>query len=173
VRELVAGGADVGFVACGKSSAYVERSDEPFLAECERYYARLEVVDDLLTAEDEWLKIAVFDFGAVAQRTAPALEEVLPGLAVVVSGEHWVDAMHPTTNKGAALRRVQEVLGVTRAQTAAFGDYHNDLELLADAEWSFAVANAHPDILRAARFVAPSNADHGVQQVLAAWLDAH
>lgn len=173
VRDLVADGRDVGLVACGKSSAYVERADDPFLDECRRYYARLEVLDDLLTAEDEWLKIAVFDFGPVAEHTAPALEGVLPDLAVVVSGQHWVDAMHPTTNKGAALRRVQEVLGVTRAQTAAFGDYHNDLELLADADWSFAVANAHPDVRAAARFVVPSNADHGVQQVLAAWLSTH
>ncbi|MGW7418751.1 HAD hydrolase family protein [Streptomyces sp. NPDC054813] len=38
VRRLVADGVDVGAVVCGKRSAYVERTDEAFLAEVRRYY---------------------------------------------------------------------------------------------------------------------------------------
>jgi hydroxymethylpyrimidine pyrophosphatase-like HAD family hydrolase len=33
---------------------------------------------------------------------------------------------------------------VTAEQTAAFGDYLNDLEMLGAAHWSYAMADAHP-----------------------------
>src|SRR5690554_2032688 len=54
--------ADVGLVVCGVQSAYVERRDASFLAEAEKYYARLEIVDDLKAVHDDVLKVAVFDF---------------------------------------------------------------------------------------------------------------
>ena len=57
-------------------------------------------------------------------------------------------------------------LGVTPAQTAVFGDYLNDLQMLDAGEWSFAMANAHPDLKRAARYIAPANTEHGVLQVV-------
>jgi hydroxymethylpyrimidine pyrophosphatase-like HAD family hydrolase len=40
---------------------------------------------------------------------------------------------------------------VTPAQTAAFGDYLNDLEMLRAADWSYAMADAHPDVAAVAR----------------------
>ncbi|MGW2548980.1 Cof-type HAD-IIB family hydrolase [Streptomyces sp. NPDC001635] len=161
-RLLAAEGVDVGAVLCGKESAYVERADEAFVAEAKRYYALLRIVDDLTAVEDEFLKVALYDFGPVERTTAPALAPFAKSHQVVVSGEHWVDIMNATANKGAALRRLQRELGITPAQTLVFGDYLNDLEMLDAAEWSFAMANAHPDVLRRARYVAPPNTEYGV-----------
>jgi hydroxymethylpyrimidine pyrophosphatase-like HAD family hydrolase len=48
-----------------------------------------------------------------------------------------------------------------------FGDYLNDLEMLDAADWSFAMTNAHPDVLRRARYVAPSNTELGVLRTIA------
>jgi hydroxymethylpyrimidine pyrophosphatase-like HAD family hydrolase len=84
----------------------------------------------------------------------------------VVSGEHWVDVMNSTANKGAALRGLQRALGITPAQTMVFGDYLNDLEMLDAADWSFAMANAHPEVVRRARHLAPSNNDNGVLRTI-------
>ncbi|MBW8706161.1 Flavin mononucleotide phosphatase YbjI [Streptomyces sp. MBT84] len=161
-RRLAAEGVDVGAVLCGKESAYVERADEAFVAEAKRYYALLRIVDDLTVVEDEFLKVALYDFGPVERTTAPALAPFAKSHQVVVSGEHWVDIMNATANKGVALRRLQRELGITPAQTLVFGDYLNDLEMLDAAEWSFAMANAHPDVLRRARYVAPPNTEYGV-----------
>ncbi|MFD8504774.1 Cof-type HAD-IIB family hydrolase [Streptomyces sp. NPDC059687] len=161
-RLLAAEGVDVGAVLCGKESAYVERADEAFVTEVKRYYALLRIVDDLTAVEDEFLKVALYDFGPVERTTAPALAPFAKSHQVVVSGEHWVDIMNATANKGAALRRLQRELGITPAQTLVFGDYLNDLEMLDTAEWSFAMANAHPDVLRRARYVAPPNTEYGV-----------
>ena len=103
---------DVGTVLCGIGSAYVERTDEAFLAQCAPYYARLEVVDDLLAVDDTVLKVAVYDFGGAEAGAATRLADLGDAARVLVSGEHWVDVMSPTADKGTALRAVQAALGV-------------------------------------------------------------
>ncbi|MEU3255165.1 Cof-type HAD-IIB family hydrolase [Streptomyces sp. NPDC006997] len=167
VRRLAAGGVDVGVVVCGKRSAYVERTDEAFLAEVRRYYVEHRVVEDVTAVDDDVLKIALYDFGPAERTTAPALAAFAATHRVVVSGAHWVDVMNRTADKGAAVRRLQRDLGITPAQTMVFGDYLNDLEMLDTAEWSFAVANAHPDVVRRARHLAPGNNDNGVLRTIA------
>ncbi|MBG0850937.1 HAD family hydrolase [Streptomyces spinoverrucosus] len=166
VRRLAAGGVDVGAVVCGKRSAYVERTDEAFLAEVRKYYVEHRTVEDVTAVEDDILKIALYDFGPAERTTAPALARFGVTHQVVVSGEHWVDIMNRTANKGAAIRRLQRELGITPAQTMVFGDYLNDLEMLDTAEWSFAMANAHPEVIRRARHVAPPNTEDGVLRTI-------
>jgi Cof subfamily protein (haloacid dehalogenase superfamily) len=163
LREYAADGGNIGVVVCGKKSAYVERVDQDFYAETARYYRSLASVDDLLNWPDDGvLKVAVFDFDGSEHGVAPVLEEFGDEARVVVSGKNWVDLMTMETNKGGALRALQAELGVTAEQTMAFGDYLNDLELLDAAQWSYAMANAHPQVKERARFEAPSNADNGV-----------
>ncbi|MDK6591448.1 HAD hydrolase family protein, partial [Actinotignum timonense] len=41
-----------------------------------------------------------------------------------------------------------------------------DVELFDEAEMTFAMANAHSDVLAAARFQAPANTEQGVLRVL-------
>ncbi|GGK81744.1 hydrolase [Planomonospora parontospora subsp. parontospora] len=166
-RDLAADGVDIGAVVCGKRTAYVERTDPAFLAEAVKYYALLTPVNDLASVDDDIIKIALFDFGTAEHSTAPALKPFDETHQVVVSGEHWVDVMHTGTGKGAAVRRLQQELGVTPAQTMVFGDYLNDLEMLDAAEWSFAMANAHPQVIGRARYLAGSNNEHGVLHAIA------
>ncbi|MFC4060877.1 Cof-type HAD-IIB family hydrolase [Planomonospora corallina] len=165
-RDLAADGVDVGAVVCGKRTAYIERTDPAFLAEAVKYYALLTPVDDLTAVGDEIIKIALFDFGTAEHSTAPALKPFDETHQVVVSGEHWVDVMHTDTGKGAAVRRLQRELGITPAQTMVFGDYLNDLGMLDTAEWSFAMTNAHPEVIGRARHLAPSNNEQGVLRVI-------
>ena len=119
-------------------------------------------VDDLDAVDDQVLKLAIYDFDGGEEHTAVAFADLRETHQVVVSGLHWVDIMNTTVNKGVALRNLQAALGVTPAQTAAFGDYLNDLQLLQAADWSYAMADAHPDVAAVARFRAGSNAEAGV-----------
>lgn len=168
-RARVAAGADAGHVLCCTGAAYVERLDEAFLDKVRPYYAQLEMVADLDEVDDEVLKVAVYDFAGSAV-AAPAFGELRDRATVVVSGPHWLDVGSPTANKGRALREVQAALGIGPAQTMAFGDYLNDLGMLAVAHWSVAMANGHPDVRAAATYLAPSNNDNGVVRTLAAAL---
>lgn len=167
LRGLIADGViRAGFVVCGKRSAYIEDAEPWFVAEVEKYYRALQIVDDVLEADDRVLKVAIYDVEGGADHTAPELADVAETHQVVVSGAHWIDVMNGGVNKGVALQNLQRMLGVTAAQTAAFGDFFNDVELLQAAEWSYAMANAHPDVVASARYRAPSNAEAGVLRVL-------
>jgi Cof subfamily protein (haloacid dehalogenase superfamily) len=165
-RGLTAGGADVGAVLCGKTSAWIERTDAPFREEVDKYYHRLQVVDDLDAVDDDVLKVAIYDFVSSERISAPAYAGFRDTHQVVVSGEHWLDVMVAGANKGTGLRHIQEALGVTRDQTMVFGDFLNDLEMMDEATYSFAMANAHPVLAERARYRAPGNTDNGVVRTI-------
>ncbi|HEX6471428.1 MAG TPA: Cof-type HAD-IIB family hydrolase [Streptosporangiaceae bacterium] len=69
-------------------------------------------------------------------------------------------------SKATTLARLCAQRGVPAADVVAFGDMPNDLPMLAWAGRSYAVANAHPDVLAAVPRHAPSNDDDGVAHVL-------
>ncbi len=156
---------DLGLVVCGKKAGYLERHDQAFVQACAPYYASLRLVPDQLDVDDDVLKIAVFDFDD-AEKVLPRFEPFRAGHQVVVSGRNWIDIMGAGANKGVAVRALQAKLGVDRAQTIAFGDFFNDLEMLDEAQWSFATANAHPAVQAHANFLAPENTREGVVRVL-------
>lgn len=169
------GGANGGLVMCGKRSAYVERLDESFVSGVFPYYHRTRQVDsqlDVLDAieagelDDAIVKLAVYSLDPVGPLAEATLARFRSTHQYAVSGANWADLQIRGVDKGRAVRALQAALGVTRAQTAVFGDFHNDLSMLAEADLSFAVANADPDVVRAARFVAPSNNEGGVVSVV-------
>ena len=78
----------------------------------------------------------------------------------------WMDCMALGINKGNAVKTIQESLDIRPEETMAFGDQLNDLEMLDQAYYSFAVANAREEVRRAARFQADSNVNDGVLKIL-------
>lgn len=166
-RRAAAGpAASLDLVLCGVRSAYIERDDHAFVTEARKYYAELEVVDDVLAVADDILKVAVVDFVDAEQSAKALFGPVAKAHQVVVSGRHWIDIMHPEIHKGRGVRALQHELDIDAESTVVFGDYLNDLEMLETGNWSFAMANAHPDIKNAARFLAPANTEDGVVTVL-------
>jgi len=171
MRESIASGVNAGLVVCGKRSAYIERTDSPFTDEVERYYTRLQLVDDLLDRPgDDVLKVSVFDFGAAERTTVPAVADFQASHRVTVSGAHWVDITSGTANKGRAIRNLQETFHITPAQTMVFGDFLNDIEMMDAADYSFAMDNAHPELRERARYLAPPNSQNGVVRTISAVL---
>lgn len=154
-------------VLCTKSGAFVENNDPYVRSHVDRYYAKVDVVDDLLAIDEPVLKIALFAAGNSERDILPHMSFIAPQVQIVVSGPHWVDVMPPAASKGKALRQIQQTLNITPDQTMVFGDYLNDLEMLQESTWSFAMANSHPDVFNHARYVAPANTRYGVMQVLA------
>ncbi|MFC4014355.1 HAD family hydrolase [Nonomuraea purpurea] len=68
--------------------------------------------------------------------------------------------------KATALAEFAGRLEIKPSQVIAFGDMPNDLPMLSWAGTSYAVANAHPDVLAAVDHVTASNDDDGVAQVI-------
>ena len=166
---------DGGLVVCGKNCAYVERTDEAFLAAVAPYYTRTQCVDDLMRVIDEIeqgrideaiIKLAVYSAGDVTALADQTLGRFARSHQFAISGDNWADLQMRGVDKGQAVSELQKYLGVSPAQTAVFGDAGNDLSMIAQAEFSFAMENASADVRAAARFLAPSNNEAGVVQVL-------
>jgi HAD superfamily hydrolase (TIGR01484 family) len=92
----------------------------------------------------------------------------LSGLVAVThsSAGGLIEAAAIGVSKASTLALLAEADGIGAGEVIAFGDQPNDLALLTWAGTSYAVANAHPDVLAAATHVIASNDDDGVAQVL-------
>ena len=151
---------------CGKDRAYLRPPTPAFMAQLQEYYTDFEFIDPLRGFEREIMKIAVYHFESSEAHIYPAVKPFEDRLKVKVSGAHWVDISDPKAHKGHALELLQDRLGIPPRATLAFGDYNNDLEMLERAAFSYAMANAHPNVLRKARFRTLSNDEGGVEHVL-------
>jgi len=69
--------------------------------------------------------------------------------------------------KASTLAEICTSLGVTAPDVIAFGDMPNDLAMLAWAGHSYAMADAHPEVVACAAHLAPSHEEDGVARVLA------
>lgn len=171
IRALAAAGHRVAATVSGRRTAYLQGFDPVALAEAHRYFPHGEVVEDLAAVDDEVFKVSAYDVAPIGEAVLPAVADYEGRYAILQGHAHWVDINAAGTDKGAALRLVQDALGVGREHTAAFGDQPNDLELLRAAGMSWAMANAHPDAHAIARFRAPANTEAGVIRTLTAMLE--
>ncbi len=85
---------------------------------------------------------------------------------------HFLEFARAGVTKGSGLDFLAARLGFTKAETIAFGDGENDLELVEWPAYGIAVANAQERVKAIAQWVCPSAEDEGVAQVLEALLDS-
>lgn len=152
-------------VWCGKKDAYILREqDSPeFHAELKKYYTHAGYVDSFDEIDDEPLKVSFFDPTANSKKIIyDHFAQFYDTLQVVLSSDYWVDVMSPSISKGVAVKNIQRVMNFKPEECAAFGDYLNDCEMLQAVGYSFAMANAHPDVKKVARFETVSNDQAGV-----------
>ncbi|MFA9429466.1 HAD hydrolase family protein [Egicoccus sp. AB-alg2] len=79
---------------------------------------------------------------------------------------HFVNATHPDTDKGRALARAAEHLGIDLSRTVAIGDAANDLSMLQVAGTAIAMGQAPAEIQEVAHLVVPDVDAHGVAVAL-------
>ncbi len=102
------------------------------------------------------------------------LHKALAGLDVYAtwSGEALLEVMHPKVSKRNALARMADRLGIAREAVVAFGDGHNDHEMIGWAGLGVAPANGSSAVRAVADEVTTSNDEDGVARVLERWLEA-
>lgn len=170
VREVVAFCAqeDVHVLLCGTKMTYLAPVEgtkyEPHVRP---YYFRRVPTSELLSTGDAINKIAICDMRNPRAGSYDRLVKLLDGrAAATVSGDIWMDVMQCGVNKGDALTAIQKYRGIQKSETAAFGDYYNDIPLLACAEYAYVMKNANADMFAHGNRVAESNNDGGVLKVL-------
>lgn len=65
---------------------------------------------------------------------------------------NFLEFMNKDCSKGATLKRLCEILGITLENVVAFGDAENDIEMIAEVGIGVAVANAMPRLKEVAKF---------------------
>lgn len=158
---------DAYLILCGKNAAYVENSDERFLTEVRKYYTQLEIVADLTQVSDEFLKVTLCDFKDVPTNSYLHFKEFENEFKVAISGAIWLDITSFNANKGVAVVYIQDLLNITFEETMVFGDFLNDYEMMQTGSFSYAMKNAHPDILEISNFVTNfDNNSNGVTEII-------
>lgn len=146
----------------------LESKNEKFLDFFKRsYHNRYRIVDDVLAEDEDIIKIAVYQPDSIREIgekvLIPAWQDKVK---TCMAGEEWVDFMDASVDKGNALKMIQKRLGVTPAETVAFGDNDNDLGMLAAAQESYAVESARDSVKKYAKYVCPAYPERGVYGVI-------
>lgn len=147
-------------VLCGKNGAYVESNNIGFLNEAKKYYKRLDIVEDIAKVDDEILKFTLYHFESTEKQVYPHFRNIASDFKVAISGRTWLDITSKTANKGVAIKKIRQDFNIAFDDTMVFGDYLNDIEMMATAKYSYAMKNAHPEILKAAAFVTDFDNNH-------------
>ena len=175
LNEVSAADPGIFCVYCGLEDAYVLRSQYigPNIDELRKYYTHAQVVDRFEDVQDTVIKTAFYVSTADSEaRILPHVVKYRSTQRVVLSSDYWLDIMNQDINKGVAVRAVEEKFGLRPDEVAVFGDYLNDLEMMSAAKYSFAMANAHPDIKKAANYETASNDEAGVLKGIQRLIDA-
>jgi Cof subfamily protein (haloacid dehalogenase superfamily) len=159
---------NTNIVLCAQDTAYIESKDVKFINLFQEYYHSFKIVDDLLEIAKKTpiLKIAVYHFTSSEDFIYPEIKYLKEDYLLKISGQNWLDISNEQANKGNALRTVQKLLNISKEETMVFGDYHNDIEMLQEASFSFAMGNAHKDIKEIAKYATKNNNDFGVEHIL-------
>lgn len=154
-------------VLCGKKSAYVLDKSAEFIDEVNKYYHKCSSANSLDEINDEFFKIALYDPKGSANNSNPILSKKWGKLLqLAVSGQVWLDIGRNDVNKGTAIKFLQGKLGITEAETMAFGDYYNDVSMLQNVYHSYVMENAPDGVKKHGRFIAKSNDENGVIMVI-------
>lgn len=157
----------IQIVLCCKNTAYVESRDKGFVSEIKQYYEKLEYIEDLTQIENDILKVTICDWDGVENNSYNSFKEFEKEFKIAIASKIFLDITSITANKGNAIKKVIKELGIDSRNIMVFGDYLNDLEMMQNCENSYAMKNAHPEIIKASQFVTKfDNNENGVLETI-------
>lgn len=131
----------------GEHTCYLEPKSEEYVKHM-KYFVKnnVTVVDNILEVSEDYLKISVYEKDGIKNCEPYFKEKWGNQVTVVTSGYAWLDMIALNVNKGNALLMLLKKLGISREETAAFGDHYNDIEMLQTAGSGYAVNSAQPGV---------------------------
>lgn len=155
-------------VLCGLDRAYIEKRFDHYDSVMRRFYTSIDYVESLGDVEAVVDKFSIYFPNGNAREGYDALygPACADAWSVAVAGPEWVDITNPGVHKGAALNILGQKLQIPASGMMAFGDAYNDLEMLCAARYGFLMENGMPELRDRVPFLAPSNREYGVMQIL-------
>ncbi|PID34499.1 MAG: HAD family hydrolase, partial [candidate division SR1 bacterium] len=134
------------FLISGEKSAYIEQPDsEESLAEIQKYFHKLEIVEDLTKIDeydDRIVKLTSYNPKGSEKYIFPDFEKFQENYDVVLSGASWIDICNPGVDKGKAVEQIKQKFGITTDEVMIFGDHLNDASMMPCGTYSYAMKNA-------------------------------
>lgn len=111
-----------------------------------------DIIKVMLVAQDETLSAAIKNLPAHLKQQ----------YTVVQSAPFFLELLHPTSNKGIAVEKLCQVMGLSAEQVMCVGDAENDHAMLKFAGLAVAMQNADDETKALAHFITKSNVEDGV-----------
>lgn len=106
-------------------------------------------------------------FVSVKDRDAAKEElKAVPGIEITGALEKNIEVNAKGVNKGKAMVRLGEMLGIRREEIMAFGDGLNDQQMLKEVGTGVAMSNAREEVKEAADHITLSNDEEGVARFI-------
>lgn len=90
----------------------------------------------------------------------------MTGVEATGALENNIEVNAEGVHKGMALLKLGEIFGISREEIAAFGDGSNDTMMLKTVGMGVAMANAMPEVKKAADRLTDSNDEEGVARFI-------
>ena len=124
-------------------------------------------IQDVITKENRSMDKVQALFADMEERAAAWKElSELKELELVGSLSYNIEINAAGVNKGTALVALGEMLGIPRESIMACGDGDNDVHLLREVGFGVAMANAQPQVKKAADYITASNDEDGVARAI-------
>ncbi len=133
------------------------------------------IIGDLNTQIDKWEKEGFTPFKLLAKNDNPKqLEKTrkalialnIDTLSIVQSASFIIEIIPSSANKGSTINLLADYFNIDKSQVMAFGDYNNDIEMLEQAGYSFAMGNASSKIKKIAKFETDTNDNCGIAKAI-------
>lgn len=159
---------DCHVVASTSKGCFLESKDEAFIhLITDSYKNDVTLTDDILSEDAEIIKLAIYQKDSIRELGESFLiPKWKDKVKTTMAGEEWVDFMDFSVDKGNALKKIQEELGISPEETMVFGDNNNDLGMILSAVESYAVDTAVDEVKNAAKHICPGWREKGVWKVL-------
>ena len=105
---------------------------------------KLKRIEDL---SEEALKISIFQKNKNIMNDK-WIREISESLHLSYYGDEWMDFTEKGVHKGSAVGEIKEAFLKKDEKIMAFGDHDNDMEMLLMADYSFAMKNGSPKIIK-------------------------
>lgn len=157
---------EINAVFCTQSKAYFKIKDAKLLKTLTEFYPHFKQINNIDEISEEIIKIALYDKSCSETHIYPHFKNLNSIYDVRVSSKNWVDISDCFANKGQAIKMIQKLHNISPDETLAFGDYNNDIEMLKQSTYSFAMDNAHQNVKDISNFSTKSNDAFGVELIL-------
>jgi hypothetical protein len=148
--ELEALGGEFQYMPCKPDWGYVDEKAEDFYKLFDQYGFQMKKVKSLVELKDI-CKVSLYHPNGIPEEVEQRMkEEWSDRMDVCIAGQVYLDFTKKGCNKGNGVRMIQKYYGITPEETVTFGNADNDISMICQAKYGYAVANASENLKKAA-----------------------